>query len=97
MHDVADGNAHGPAGPALLLDDFRAAALGPLEDRVLKSRRAFRQTRQRQAVDRALDQTGTMESPCSPRINAFTCVGASRSSSAIKELKRDVSSMVPRP
>ena len=29
----------------------------------------------------ALDQTGSMESPCSPRISAFTCVGASFSSS----------------
>ena len=45
----------------------------------------------------ALDQTGSIESPCSPRMSAFTCVGASLSSSAMNELKREVSSIVPRP
>src|SRR6266511_864141 len=45
----------------------------------------------------ALDQTGTRESPCSPRMRALTWVGASLSSSAMNELKREVSSIVPRP
>ena len=45
----------------------------------------------------ALDQIGSIESPCSPRMSAFTCVGANFNSSAMNELKRDVSSIVPSP
>ena len=45
----------------------------------------------------AVDQIGTMLSPCSPRISAVTCVGGSSSSSAIRLRNRAVSSCVPRP
>ena len=43
------------------------------------------------------DQTGSMLSPCSPRIMARTWVAGSFSSAAMSEQKRELSSMVPRP
>ena len=45
----------------------------------------------------AVDQIGTMLSPCSPRIRAVTWVGGSWSFSAIRLRNRAVSSCVPRP
>jgi len=45
----------------------------------------------------ALDQIGTMLSPCSPKIKADNCVGGSCSCCAIKLRKRIVSNCVPRP
>src|SRR5207249_1520898 len=51
VDDITNGDTDGPTGAALAFDDFRAAALGAFEDRVLKSRSALGQPGQRQAVD----------------------------------------------
>ena len=45
----------------------------------------------------AVDQIGTMLSPCSPRIKAVTCVGGRSIPSAIRLRNRAVSSTVPSP
>ena len=45
----------------------------------------------------ALLQTGTMLSPCSPRISACSCVAGAASRSASRLRNRSVSSSVPRP
>src|SRR5258705_6642141 len=50
MNNVADSYPHGPARASLSLNDLSAAAFSSLENRILKSRRAFRQSSQRQTV-----------------------------------------------
>ena len=45
----------------------------------------------------ALDQIGTMLSPCSPRMSAETCRGGAFNFAAIRLRKRSVSNCVPRP
>ena len=44
MNHLANGNPYGPAGATLFLYNFRTAVFSALEDRILKSGRALRQT-----------------------------------------------------
>ena len=41
MNHIANRNAHRPSRAALLLNHFRSTALGPFEDRVLKTRESI--------------------------------------------------------
>ena len=79
-----------PGETAIYLERYSTYGLGRKE---LQSGRPV----SRNPLTVAEDQTGSMESPCSPRIKALTWLGASFNSSAIKELKREVSSIVPSP
>ena len=98
MHDLADRDPDGEArAPLSLITSAplpRVRVSSRIGQRRIPARELFR------AASRpawAVDQIGTMLSPCSPRIRAETCVGGSSSVSAIRLRNRAVSSWVPRP
>ena len=97
VDDLGDRDADGEASAALELDDLSA------EPRVRLKRSSPRLAVQPGYLSSgrpaawAVDQRGTMLSPCSPRMVAVTWVAGRFRASAIRERKRLVSSRVPRP